>query len=94
MRPLGETRRHFWLAQKMAGLHGLDLARGSARGDLDQETWAAMVQRCRGCDWTGGCERYLSRGEALDSLPEGCRNRLGFATLKACEEMENHDERQ
>ena len=88
LRPLGETRRHFWLAQRMAGLHGLDLAGAGARGDLDQATWAAMVQHCRGCAWTEGCERYLGRGEAADALPEGCVNRLRFATLRACEEME------
>ena len=88
MKPLGETRKHFWLAQKMADLHDLDLAQAHGRGDLDQATWAGIVQSCRACDWTDGCERYLSRGEALESLPDGCANRMRFATLKACEEME------
>ena len=88
MRSLGDARRHFWLAQQMARLHGLDLAEARARGDLDQATWAGMVQRCRACEWTEGCERYLARGKARESLPEGCLNRMRLATLKACEEME------
>ncbi len=88
-RPLGETRRHFWLAQRMARLHDLDLAEAAARGDLDQETWAAMVQCCRGCGWTPGCERFLERGQRRDDLPEGCCNRVRLGALRACEEMEN-----
>ena len=93
MRPLGETRRHFWLVQRMADVSGLDLARASARGDLDQETWADVVQRCRGCVWTEGCERFLQRGhEDGFEWPEKCLNRLSLATLKAFEEMDNDHE--
>lgn len=83
MKPLGETKRHFWLAQRMAKLHDVDLVGAVARGDLDQKEWAGMVTRCRGCDWTAGCDRFLDRGEAHDDLPEGCENRARFARLRA-----------
>lgn len=88
MKPLGETRRHVWLARRMARLHGLDLAGAADRGDLEQAAWAGMVRRCRGCDWAESCARYLDRGEPGAGLPDPCRNRLQFATLKACAEME------
>ncbi|MDQ2090131.1 DUF6455 family protein [Marimonas arenosa] len=98
MKPLGGTRQHFWLAKRMAGQHALDLAQAMARGDLDQSDWAKVVQRCRECDWTGGCRRYLARGEgakqAAEKWPGGCPNRAVFATLKAMEELENTYERQ
>ncbi len=83
MKPLGETTRHFWLAQRMAKLHDVDLVGAVGRGDLDQEDWARMVTRCRGCDWTEGCDRFLARGEAGEDLPEGCENRARMARLRA-----------
>jgi len=88
MKPLGDARRHFWLAQRMARNGGLDLAGAKARGDLDQESWARMVQRCRGCDWTTGCERFLAFGQGVETLPVNCRNRRQFRALKVVEEME------
>lgn len=82
----------------MAGLHAVDLAQAAARGDLKQASWAEMVQRCRGCDWTGGCQRYLARGEGSKKptglWPEGCPNRARFAALKAMDELEQTDENQ
>ena len=92
MKPLGKVRRHYWLVKRMAGLNGLDLAQASARGDLDQEAWADVVQRCRTCVWTAGCERYLARAEGGEDLPEKCLNRVSLATLRAVEEMDNGHE--
>ncbi|MDQ2095671.1 DUF6455 family protein [Rhodalgimonas zhirmunskyi] len=83
MKPLGETKRHFWLAQRMAKLHDVDLVGAVARGDLAQEEWAGMVTRCRGCEWTEGCTRFLEQGEAHDDLPHDCRNRVRMAELLA-----------
>ena len=92
MRPLGNARHHFWLVQRMAGLNGLDLAGARARGDLDQETWADVVERCRGCDWTEGCERFLTKGVLAKrdgaEWPKQCRNRMSLAGLKVLEEMD------
>ncbi|MEZ5716201.1 MAG: DUF6455 family protein [Paracoccaceae bacterium] len=94
MRPLGEMRTHYWLAQRMAGRHALDLSEAAARGDLDQETWAGVVQRCRGCGWTEGCERFLARGDLApdprESWPETCPNRTLFASLKVMEKLEEY----
>lgn len=87
MKPLGEMRKHVLLAQRMARLNGVKLVAATEDGNLDQESWAGMVHRCRGCDWTEGCERFLDAGETPETLPENCRNRLQFGVLKALEEM-------
>lgn len=87
MHPLGETRKHVLLAQRMARLNGVALTQAVAEGNLDQEGWAGMVQRCRGCDWVAGCERFLDAGERGDTPPENCRNRLQFGVLKALADM-------
>jgi len=91
MKPLGDTTQHYWLAQRMARLHGVDLTQASVDGEMDQAEWAEMVTRCRGCLWTQGCERHLASGElsglTVDGLPEKCLNRERFAALRTSEEM-------
>ena len=94
MKPLGDTRRHFWLALRMARSGGLNLVEATDRGDLDQERWAGIIERCRCCTWTAGCERYLAQVQDYDSLPVNCRNRIQFAALRALEEMEKTYEKQ
>lgn len=90
MRPLGDPKRHFWLAQRMARLHGLDLVQANARGDLDQDGWAGAVARCRECSWTEGCERFLDRAEASETLPRGCENR-GLYSLLLVDQLMGED---
>ncbi len=85
---MGDIRKHFWLAQRMAKQNGISLTKAVERGNLDHEGWAGMVHLCRGCSWTEGCERYLARRADPSHLPEHCRNRLRFGVLKALENLE------
>ena len=92
MKPLGDAKRHYWLVQRMAGLSEVDLVRAKVAGDMSQQDWAGIVENCRGCDWVKGCERYLDRGQASETPPENCLNRLFLTSLKAIEELELCDE--
>lgn len=92
VKPLGDSRKHFWLAQRMARLNGLELNEAADQGNLDQESWAGIVHRCRGCDWVEGCERFLDKGVAPEALPVGCKNRMQFSVLKALDDLENAKE--
>ena len=82
MKPLGDKLRHFWLAQRMAKEGGVDLAQAQEEGLLNQENWAEMVQRCRGCAWVDGCERWLKALEQGRDLPGDCVNHKEFAALR------------
>lgn len=85
MRPLGSRISHYWKLQNMMRVTGADAAAAFAAGDLSPETWADMVDTCRGCAWTGGCARYLARmrlnGERRDA-PVGCLNRGSLSALR------------
>lgn len=92
MKPLGDTKTHFWLAQKMAKITETDLVRAMEKAELTQEDWAEMVNSCRGCDWTNGCERWQESHveETVEKPPTGCVNRDRFLSLKlALEEVES-----
>lgn len=81
---LGDEVRHYWLVQRMARATGTDLVAATRQGDLDQKTWAGMVQRCRGCDWASECQRWLDcPDEAPRATPETCQNRKMFQRLQA-----------
>ena len=91
MKPLGDQNSHFWLAQRMAKLTETDLVRAMQAAKLTQADWAAMVQECRCCDWTAGCEKFLAgqAGQAVRTAPDTCTNQQRFEALKAAlEEME------
>lgn len=75
-RPLGRTGVHYWLVQRMAKRCGVDTSNAVARGDIDQDDWVGMVQKCRGCTWTEGCERWLAHLDEDGSVapPAECIN--------------------
>lgn len=85
MKPLGDQNTHFWLAQRMARLSEIDLVAAMNAAELTQEDWAGMVQDCRGCDWSRGCQKFLARqaGSPVEEAPDTCRNSAKFAALKA-----------
>ncbi|MFW2544299.1 DUF6455 family protein [Primorskyibacter sp. 2E107] len=86
VRPLGATRAHYWMVQRMAKATGVDLVQAAERAALSQDDWARMVTRCRGCEWVQGCSHWLEQGtDALRPCPDGCANQGVFARL-ACEE--------
>lgn len=80
---LGDTTEHFWLIQRMAKTSGLDLAEAMHKGALDQDEWASMITRCRGCAWAEGCHRWLDVvDQTSDTAPEPCLNRARMTELK------------
>ena len=82
MKPLGDKKRHFWLAQRMAKTTGADLVSAHKAGALPQSEWAQMVQNCRSCGWTEGCERWLRANETSQVVPEDCVNCDRLAELQ------------
>lgn len=77
--PLGETAAHYWFVQRMAKASGVDMAKVAGSGSIDQNHWADIVRTCRSCQWTDGCERWLSRQDpnAIEGPPDDCLN-AGF----------------
>lgn len=88
LRPLGELTVHYWYVQRMAKTCGVDPVAARRAGDISQPEWADMVQTCRSCQWTGGCDAWLNRldhepgaappgpclnGDVLKSLADGKR---------------------
>lgn len=88
MTRLGDPRRHYWLVQGMGRATGVDLARAFAEGRIDQREWADTIERCRACEWTGGCRAWLAAGETGRVPPAPCRNRARFALLQLDEELD------
>lgn len=83
MKPLGDTRTHFWNVQRMARAVGVDLVEARAAGALSEEVWSDMVVRCRACDWAEGCAKWLPQHtEGEKRAPVGCVNASVFAALK------------
>jgi hypothetical protein len=66
----------------MAKTTGANLVSAYAEGELDQREWAQMVQNCRGCTWTHGCERWLQDHESATSVPNSCANCARFSELQ------------
>ena len=87
MTSLGDSRAHYWLAQRMARATGTNLVKASQSTELNQDAWAGMVAACRGCDWVEGCQRWLGQPRAdgmslAHVAPVGCVNRDKFLNLK------------
>lgn len=87
MHALGNPITHFWLVQDMAQAAGVDLAAARREHRLSVEDWAAMVTRCRGCQWTDGCQSWLAAqgtdaADAAPQAPPACANRAVFDTLR------------
>lgn len=78
-RPLGDERRHYWLALGMAQRTGADLQAALDGGQITHGDWAEVVQKCRGCTWAEGCACWMAaqeRGEA--DVPQACPNAALF----------------
>jgi hypothetical protein len=81
--PLGDEKRHYWLALGMAQASGADLQRALDEGRITHGDWAEVVTRCRGCGWTEGCDCWLAAqdGETSASVPQACPNAAFFETV-------------
>jgi hypothetical protein len=86
-RPLGDPIEHLHLIRHMAQVTGVDLAASMAEGRLDQEEWAGMVTRCRGCQWASGCQKWLALPPEMDGVPAlppvQCVNKAKMSALAA-----------
>lgn len=84
MQALGNPITHFWLVQDMAQTAGVDLVAARRENRLTVEDWAAMVTRCRGCQWTAGCQHWLDAQPTDEpaAAPPACANRAVFDTLR------------
>lgn len=90
--PLGDEKRHYWLALGMAQTTGADLQRALDEGRITHSDWAEVVHRCRGCGWTEGCDCWMKaqeRGSA--EVPAACPNAGFFARVLATEGAQEDD---
>ena len=83
MKPLGNSMDHYWHVIDMAGATDVDLVAAMDAAELDDQEWAAMVQRCRGCEWVNGCDRFLTEREGKRAVPETCVNAHIFRSLQS-----------
>ena len=73
---LGDEKRHYWMALGMANAAGADLQRALEEGRITHADWAGVVQRCRGCGWTEGCDCWLKAQQEPggSEVPRACPN--------------------
>ena len=90
MRPLGEENEHYWLVQRMAKATGVDLVAAWERDLLKPDDWAAIVNRCRTCQWAEGCARWLNRPiDDTRALPDPCLNNTRLDAIRTRLEESN-----
>lgn len=84
IRPLGEENEHYWLVQRMAKATGVDLVAAWEQDLLSTEDWAAIVNRCRTCQWAEGCGRWLKEtGDGARDLPDPCLNNTRLDQIRS-----------
>ena len=82
--PLGPENRHYWLAVTMARKTGADMQRALDDGVISHQDWATLVQRCRGCGWAEGCNRWMAaQDDAAADVPQACPNAPVFERVLA-----------
>ena len=74
MKPMGDSRRHYWLVKGMAHKLGADLTAAFDTGELSPEDWSGMVEACRTCAEPGRCRRWLDTREDATAAPGYCKN--------------------
>ena len=81
--PLGDPIDHYWLVQHMARSCDVDTVQATERGALTQADWAAMVQKCRSCQWTEGCQRWITQMSEKPHVdpPANCLNNAILKSL-------------
>lgn len=81
-RPLGDENTHFWLIQRMARATDVDLVAAMETGLIDNQSWADLIESCRACTWSEGCQRWLDAPiDTVRDFPANCRNATQLAAL-------------
>ncbi|MDA7429965.1 DUF6455 family protein [Primorskyibacter aestuariivivens] len=81
--PLGDPALHFFITRGVARAMGLNLGDALRTGQLEPETYARMVTRCRGCARVGSCQVWLANSSVPHSSPpEQCPNAREFQSLQ------------
>lgn len=81
--PLGDENAHYWLVQRMARATCTDLVAARSENRLTEQSWADMVQHCRGCQWACGCQDWLEKLDPVGrDTPKTCANYETFETLR------------
>lgn len=80
---LGDPALHFFITRSVARAMGLNLGDALRTGQLEADTYARMVTRCRGCGLVGACQNWLASSSVQHSTPpEHCPNAGEFRALK------------
>lgn len=86
MQKLGARTAHYWKLQHMLRATGTDAVSAFDDGALSSEDWAAMVERCRGCQWVRGCRAFVGQQAQKGTVacaPAPCRNHAKLNRLRA-----------
>lgn len=80
---LGDPALHFFITRGVAKALGLNLGDALRTGQLEPDTYARMVARCRGCARVGACQQWLADSSVPHQAPpEYCQNASEFRSLK------------
>ena len=84
VRPLGDEKRHYWMALGMAQATGADLQRALDEGRITHGEWAEVVGRCRGCAWAEGCRCWMEThgADGAAAVPRACPNAAVFEAVR------------
>lgn len=79
---LGDPALHFFITRSVARAMGVNLGDALRTGQLQADTYARMVTRCRGCALVGKCQSWLAKSAVPHSAPpEHCPNAGEFRAL-------------
>lgn len=79
---LGDPELHFFITRSVARAMGLNLGDALRTGQLEPETYAKMVTRCRGCARVDSCQTWLAKSAVPHrSPPAHCPNAQEFQAL-------------
>lgn len=82
LKPLGPTGKHVQLVSRMAEAAGTDPASAADAGTLSQEAWSEAIRRCRGCNWSSDCARWLNTpARERRPVPARCENQVFLMRL-------------
>lgn len=93
VRPLGDEKRHYWMALGMAQATGADLQKALDACQISHGDWADVVTRCRGCGWAEGCACWMAAqtGDGDATVPQACPNAKFFEAVLAGDDVAKAD---